>query len=308
MLHYLRLFSRFQEMTAVALDMDTVRPLIEDALAEDIGDVDRTTESIVSEKVTAEAQVLAKEPGVVAGIPVAIRVFEMLDPRVHTVLHIQDGQRIRGGETILNLHGQARALLSGERVALNFLQHLSGIATQTARFVDVVAGTGVRILDTRKTTPNLRYLEKYAVTMGGGHNHRFGLYDMALIKDNHIKIAGSIRAALSAVRDAFPQLPVEVETTSVEQVKEAVQAGAERIMLDNMTPEEVREAVDLVRGQIEGSRQRIEVSGNITLKNVLRMAMVGVDDISVGAITHSSLALDISMIVRPSTFHFTVRS
>jgi len=281
-------------------DMDTVRQLVQNALAEDIGPGDVTTKSIVIEHVKAEARVLAKESGVVAGTEVAVCVFGMLDPDMRSRISIQDGCRVRRGEIIMDLCGSAGAILSGERVALNFLQRLSGIATHTARFVDAVAGTGVRILDTRKTTPTLRVLEKYAVTMGGGHNHRAGLYDMALIKDNHIRIAGGIEAAVKAVRRRFPRLPVEVETTSLDQVDQALRAGADRIMLDNMDRDEVRSALDLVRRQTgQGGKPRIEVSGNITLKNVRQMAMAGVDDISTGSITHSAVALDISLAVAP---------
>jgi nicotinate-nucleotide pyrophosphorylase (carboxylating) len=282
----------------VQLDMDTVRQLVQSALSEDIGAGDVTTQAVVAENVMAKAQVLAKEPGVVAGTPVAACVFELLDPHVRWHIGIQDGGRVRSGDTIMELNGPAGAILSGERVALNFLQRLSGIATHTARLVDAVAGTGVRILDTRKTTPNLRYLEKYAVTMGGGHNHRFGLYDMVLIKDNHIKLAGSIETAVRSVRKRFPQLPVEVETTTLDQVDQAMRAGADRIMLDNMEQGEVQEALVRVgRRAGEGRKPQIEVSGNITHKNVRQMAMAGVDDISTGAITHSSVALDISLVV-----------
>ncbi len=282
------------------LDMDTVRQLVQSALAEDIGPGDVTTESIVSEDVKVEARVLAQESGVVAGTEVAVCVFEMLDPDMRSHVSIQDGSRARRGEIIMDLYGSAGAILSGERVALNFLQRLSGIATHTARFVDAVAGTGVRILDTRKTTPMLRVLEKYAVTMGGGHNHRAGLYDMALIKDNHIGVAGGIEAAVKAVRKRFPGLPVEVETASPDQVDQALRAGADRIMLDNMNRDQVRSALDLIRRQSgTQGKPRIEISGNITLKNVRQMAMAGVDDISTGSITHSSVALDISLEVTP---------
>jgi nicotinate-nucleotide pyrophosphorylase (carboxylating) len=280
----------------VPLDEDIVDRLVRSALAEDIGTGDITTESVVPKNVMVEARILAKASGVVAGVPVAIAVFKVLSADVRSRAGVEDGGRVRRGDIILELSGPAGPILSGERVALNFLQHLSGIATCTARFVEAVAGTGIRILDTRKTLPGLRILEKYAVTVGGGHNHRSGLYDMALIKDNHIKVAGSIAAAVKAVRARFPGYPVEVEAAALDQVDQAVQAGADRVMLDNMRPDQVRSAVHLISRRSEGEkRPRVEVSGNVTLENIGRLAMEGVDEISIGAITHSSAALDISL-------------
>lgn len=278
------------------LDQETVDRLVRSALAEDIGTGDITTESIVPKNVMVEARFLSKEPGVIAGVPVAVAVFQALSTDVRFRVGIEDGRRARSGETILELSGPAGFILTGERVALNFLQRLSGIATLTARFVEAAAGTGVCILDTRKTTPNLRILEKYAVTMGGGRNHRMGLDDMALIKDNHIEVAGSIGAAVKAVRDRFPKVPVEVETASLEQVDQALQAGVDRIMLDNMDPARIRSALDLIRRRSEGGkRPRVEVSGNVTLENFGLLAMDGVDEISIGSLTHSAPALDISL-------------
>jgi len=280
----------------VPLDQETVDRLVRSALAEDIGTGDITTESIVPKNVMVEARFLSKEPGVIAGVPVAVAVFQALSTDVRFRVGIEDGRRARSGETILELSGPAGFILTGERVALNFLQRLSGIATLTARFVEAAAGTGVCILDTRKTTPNLRILEKYAVTMGGGRNHRMGLDDMALIKDNHIEVAGSIGAAVKAVRDRFPKVPVEVETASLEQVDQALQAGVDRIMLDNMDPARIRSALDLIRRRSEGGkRPRVEVSGNVTLENFGLLAMDGVDEISIGSLTHSAPALDISL-------------
>ena len=280
----------------VPLDKELVGRLVRNALEEDIGTGDVTTESIVSKDVIVEARVLAREQGVVAGVPLAVAVFEELGPDVRLRIIVEDGGRIRPGGTILDLTGPAGPILTGERVALNFLGRLSGIATLTARFVRAVAGTGVRILDTRKTTPGLRAAEKYAVTMGGGHNHRSGLYDMALIKDNHIAVAGSVGAAVGAVRARCPGISVEVETATLDQVGQALEAGADRIMLDNMDPHQVRQAIDLIRCQSKGGkRPRVEVSGNVTLENIGLLAMDGVDDISIGSITHSSTALDISL-------------
>jgi len=285
-----------EENGLVTPDKKTVDRLVRDALAEDIGTGDMTTESIVPENINAEARIQAKEPGVVAGIPVAVAVFETLSTAVRSRVIIEDGGRVRRGASIMELTGPARPILSGERVALNFLQRLSGIATLTARFVEAAAGTGVRVLDTRKTTPGLRILEKYAVTMGGGHNHRAGLYDMALIKDNHIKVAGNIGAAVKALRSSFPGSPVEVETATLDQVDQALTAGADRIMLDNMDPDQVRQAIDLIRHRsMRENRPRVEVSGNVTLENIGFLAMDGVDDISLGSITHSAAALDISL-------------
>lgn len=280
----------------MSLDRELVGRLVRSALAEDIGSGDITTESIVPENVIVEARILAKEPGVVAGGPVAETVFQTLSAAVRSRIGVSDGDRVRRGETIMDLIGPAGPVLSGERVALNFLQRLSGIATLTARYVEAAAGTGVHILDTRKTTPGLRILEKYAVTMGGGQNHRAGLYDMALIKDNHIRVAGSIEAAVKAVRDRYPGAPVEVETASLDQVDQALQAGVDRIMLDNMSPDQVHQALQLICRRSEGlNKPRVEVSGNITLENIGRLAVNGVDEISIGALTHSAAALDISL-------------
>jgi nicotinate-nucleotide pyrophosphorylase (carboxylating) len=280
----------------VPLDKELVGRLVRNALDEDIGTGDVTTESIVSKDVIVEARILAREPGVVAGVPLAVAVFEELSSDVRLRITVEDGGRIRPGGTIMELAGPAGSILTGERVALNFLGRLSGISTLTARFVQAVAGTGVRILDTRKTTPGLRAVEKYAVTMGGGHNHRSGLYDMALIKDNHLAVAGGVGAAVGAVRARCPGIPVEVETVTLDQVGQALEAGADRIMLDNMDPDRVRQAVDLIRRRGgEKKKPRVEVSGNVTLENIGRLAVDGVDEISIGSITHSAAALDISL-------------
>jgi nicotinate-nucleotide pyrophosphorylase (carboxylating) len=258
-------------------------------LAEDVGDGDLTSASVVPEGATLRASLLLKERGVVCGLGVAESVFRELDPDVRFEPLVADGDEARG--EVARVEGNARALLTGERTALNLLGRLSGIATLTRRYVDAVAGTGATILDTRKTTPGLRALEKLAVRCGGGENHRFGLYDGILIKDNHLRIAGGIAAA---VRAASGQgVPVEVECETLPDVREAVDAGADIVLLDNMTPPDLRDAVQLVAG-----RARTEASGGVTLETVNAVARTGVDFISVGALTHSARSLDVSMEVR----------
>ncbi len=269
----------------------TVREIIERALAEDIGHGDITTEAAVDPEAEGKASVIAKQGFVLAGIEVFLEVFLALSPGVDFAVDHMDGDRIKKGETIAALSGPLAALLAGERVALNLLQRMSGIATLTARYVKAVEGTKVRILDTRKTTPGLRALEKYAVRVGGGYNHRFGLYDGALIKDNHIAAAGGIRKAVNAARKGIPHtLRIEVECEGMDDVKEALNAGADIIMLDNMDADSMRKAVRLING-----RSLAEASGNMTLGRVRAVAWTGVDFISVGALTHSAPAVDISM-------------
>jgi nicotinate-nucleotide pyrophosphorylase (carboxylating) len=230
---------------------------------------------------------------VIAGLPIAKRVFQKLDPTVVCVDNISDGEDIKPGDILSEINGGTRALLSGERLALNILQRLSGIATLTSKYVKAVEGLPVKVLDTRKTAPGLRVLDKYAVSAGGGYNHRFGLFDGVLIKDNHIRIAGGIADAVAAVRKKYRQkYKIEVETSDLEQVKEALIAGADIIMLDNMTPEQMRKAVRLI-----DRNALVEASGGITLRNVREVAETGVDCISVGALTHSASALDIGLYV-----------
>jgi nicotinate-nucleotide pyrophosphorylase (carboxylating) len=258
-------------------------------LAEDVGDGDLTSASVVPEGATLRASVLLKERGVVCGLGVAESVFRELDPDVRFEPLVADGDEARG--EVARVEGNARALLTGERTALNLLGRLSGIATLTRRYVDAVSGTQATILDTRKTTPGLRALEKLAVRCGGGENHRFGLYDGILIKDNHLRLAGGVAAA---VRAASGQgVPVEVECETLADVREAVDAGADIVLLDNMTPPDLREAVQLVAG-----RARTEASGGVTLDTVDAIARTGVDFISIGALTHSARSLDVSMEVR----------
>jgi nicotinate-nucleotide pyrophosphorylase (carboxylating) len=275
------------------LNWDVIDPLIESAILEDVGAGDFTSDSIIAAGVSGEGQVLAKQEGIVAGLPVFFRVFQILDPNVVCESRIQEGSQVRYGQVLGTVRGSVRSLLKGERTALNFLQRLSGIASLTRAYAAAVEGTGVKILDTRKTTPNLRFLEKYAVHAGGGENHRFGLHDMILIKNNHVDAAGGVSPAVSRCLAFLKQkgldLKIEVEARSLSEVDEALLYPVHRIMLDNMNPGEIREAVRLVSGKAE-----TEASGNIRLENVRAIAETGVDFISVGALTHSAPALDIS--------------
>jgi len=280
-------------MKRMELDFNRVDRIIEYALREDLGDGDITTNSLASEKDDSKAVIRAKEKGVIAGLPIAKRVFQKLDPTVVCVDNIGDGESIRPGDTLSEINGGTRALLSGERLVLNILQRLSGIATLTSKYVKAVEGLPVKILDTRKTAPGLRMLDKYAVSVGGGYNHRFGLFDMVLIKDNHIKIAGGISEAVAVIRKKYRQkYKIEVETSGFEEVKEALIAGADIIMLDNMTPEQMKKAVRMI-----DKNAIVEASGGITLRNVREVAETGVDFISVGSLTHSASALDIGLYV-----------
>jgi nicotinate-nucleotide pyrophosphorylase (carboxylating) len=273
------------------LDPEYVRRIVAAALAEDVGPGDVTTLAMIPAEATCEARLRTREAGVVAGLPVAIAAFRHLDPDARIAEHKRDGDRMEPGDLLLIVNGRARAVLTAERVALNFAQRLSGIATATARYVEAVQGTGATIVDTRKTTPGLRRLEKYAVRVGGGRNHRFGLFDGVLIKDNHIAAVDGIGAAVQAARRGVPHsLRIEVETDTLDQVREAVEAGADAILLDNMPPAVLREAV-----QIIGGRAVAEASGGITLGTVRAVAETGVDLISVGALTHSAPSLDLGL-------------
>ncbi len=266
------------------------------ALAEDIGDGDVTTENTIPEEARLTGRFLAKESGVVAGIHVVWRTFALLDPRVELLVLIGDGVCVERGQVIAQVSGPGRAILTGERVALNFLQRMSGIATATRRYVDAVEGTHAAILDTRKTVPGLRVLDKWAVRLGGGQNHRIGLFDMALIKDNHIAAVGSIAEAVLRVRSGLQaagderSLQIEVEVSDLDQLAEALEAGVDRILLDNMPPDLMREAVRLADARVP-----LEASGGITMESVREVAETGVDFISIGALTHSVEALDISL-------------
>jgi nicotinate-nucleotide pyrophosphorylase (carboxylating) len=269
--------------------------IVRRALAEDIGTGDITTQLTVPAYVEARAAMVAKTNGVVAGLPVVAEVYRQIDPLVAVSFEAEDGEPISPGQTLCRLHGNARSLLTGERVALNFVQRLSGIATKTDRFVQLVTGTQARIVDTRKTTPGLRLLEKYAVRAGGGHNHRFGLYDAVLIKDNHIQASGGIEAAVQAALSQAPHtMTITVECDTLPQVREAVAAGADIVLLDNMTPDQIRGAIALIDGQA-----LTEASGGVNEETVAAIAQTGVDIISVGALTHSAIALDIGLDLLP---------
>ena len=276
------------------LNLLTLKKIIEGFLYEDIGSGDITTNSIVPPDAGSQGYIIAREDGVVAGLPLTEMVFQMLDPEIAFRALAQDGQKIECSMVLAEISGNARAILTGERLALNLLQHLSGIATRTARLVELVGGNKPRIVDTRKTTPGLRMVEKYAVRVGGGYNHRFGLFDAVLIKDNHIKIAGGIRAAVEAARRGSPHTArIEVEVEDFAGVAEALSAGADIIMLDNMTPGRMREAVALIAG-----RALVEASGGVSEANIRAVAEAGVDLISVGALTHSVRSLDISLDIK----------
>ncbi len=270
--------------------IDDALPLIERALSEDIGAGDATTQAIIPAAVAGRAVILTKADGIVAGLPVVSQVFHRVDPHIQLEMHATDGEPVTAGDVVATVMGPLAGILTGERVALNFLCHLSGIAALTARFVDAVAGYNAVILDTRKTTPGWRALEKYAVRAGGGRNHRSGLYDMVLIKDNHLAVADSVTAAVRRVRTAGVTVPIEVEVTTIAQLEEVLPLGVDRVLLDNMDIPTLREAVHLVAGRVP-----VEASGGITLDNVTAVAATGVDYISIGALTHSAPALDFSL-------------
>jgi len=265
---------------------------VEHALAEDIRTGDATTNSIIPAEATLEGTIVAKQSGVVAGLSIAQLVFQVLDKRVNFRPRTSDSESVKAGQILTAIEGPARAILSGERTALNFLGRMSGIAMLTLRFVEEVRGTKAKILDTRKTAPNLRACDKLAVRLGGGENHRMGLYDLILIKDNHIDFAGSITEAVKRARTHRGDLEIEVEARSLMDVQECLDLGVTRIMLDNMSHKEIRQAVMLNNG-----RARLEASGNVTLANVRHIAETGVDYISVGALTHSVKAFDVSLIL-----------
>jgi len=290
------LFCDFVHVEAVeALNATEIVPVVERALSEDIGSGDVTTLSTVPPDAQASALMVAREPLVVSGLAVAETAFQHLCPEISIIRKAEDGQQLGAGATLLAVSGPARALLSAERVALNFIQRLSGVATLTAQFVQAIRGTRAQILDTRKTTPGWRRLEKYAVACGGGRNHRFGLYDMVLIKDNHLaalshELPNPIAAAVQRARAQYPQLKIEVEADTLEQVDQALAARADLVLLDNMNPVQLRLAVQKCKG-----RASTEASGGITLASVRAVAEAGVDFVSVGALTHSARAVDIGL-------------
>jgi nicotinate-nucleotide pyrophosphorylase (carboxylating) len=275
------------------LDPAAYREIVRRALAEDVGSGDITTDATVAASQNARGVFLMKSDGVLAGLEVAFDVFRQIDRAVRTAASREDGALCRAGETIAEVTGPARALLVGERTALNFLQRLSGIATQAHRFV-AAAGGRITILDTRKTTPGLRVLEKYAVRTGGATNHRVGLFDAILIKDNHVRLAGGVRAAVERTRAAQPGRPIEVEAQCLDEVEEAIAAGAESILVDNMSTAQIRDAVARAKG-----RATIEISGGVTLDRIPELASTGANFVSAGALTHSAPALDISFEIEP---------
>ena len=284
-------------LSAAGLDSVDVERLVEHALAEDLGDgVDVTSVATIPFDLEGVADFVARAAGVVAGLPVVVAVLEVVtDDSVLIEHHRSDGDAVVAGDVLLSARALVRSLLTAERTALNVLCHLSGIASVTHRWVDEVAGTGARILDTRKTTPGLRALEKYAVRCGGGTNKRMGLYDAALVKDNHVVAAGGVGAAYQAVRDLFPDLEIQVECDDLDQVREALDAGARFLLLDNMDVDELTEAVRVTDGRAE-----LEATGGLTLDRARAVAETGVDYLSVGALTHSAPVLDIGVDLRPS--------
>ena len=263
---------------------------IKHALAEDLGSGDATTNAIVSPGLKIHGYIIAKQAGIIAGLDVAAKVFFTLDETVVFETNVSEGERVADGAVVAKLFGPARALLSAERTALNFLGRMSGIATLTRQFVDQVAGTSAKILDTRKTAPGLRVLDKLAVVRGGGHNHRQGLFDMILIKDNHIAAAGSLAQAVHRVRDLGTNLEIEIEAANLQDVEAGIELGIQRILLDNMSLRTMKEAVKLT-----GKRAKLEASGNVTLVSARAIAETGVDYISVGALTHSAKVFDVSL-------------
>ena len=271
------------------LDKDVYLPLVRSALAEDVGSGDVTTMSLIAQDSFASGVIVAKEPLVVAGVDLAIASFREIEKSIDFSVEVLDGQDGDFFQPIIRIHGPARALLTAERTALNFVQRLSGIATLTAKFVQQVSGTNTKILDTRKTVPGWRVLEKYAVACGGGTNHRFGLYDQVMIKDNHlVAVGGNIKKAVKCARKNYPKLKIEVEADTVQQAKTAAEAGADIILLDNMSREELSQSIELING-----RSKTEASGGITMDTVREIAETGVDYISIGALTHSAPAVDI---------------
>jgi nicotinate-nucleotide pyrophosphorylase (carboxylating) len=277
----------------VTMNTLTIDEIIGLSLAEDIGTGDLTTESLNIQGKEAEAEIIAKQDGILAGIDIAIKVFKTVNSKVVCIKNARDGEFIKKNNRVLSIKGKNTSLLKAERVALNFLQRMSGIATITRQFVDKVSNTGVEILDTRKTTPLLRELEKYAVRMGGGYNHRMGLYDAILIKENHIKSVGSITEAIKRIRSRNANLFIEVEVKNLNELKEAIEQKVGRIMLDNMSISEIKEAVRIVGGTVE-----LEISGGVNIKDVKKLAKTGVNYISVGALTHSYNSLDFSMLFK----------
>jgi nicotinate-nucleotide pyrophosphorylase (carboxylating) len=276
------------------IDLRVIRDLLEMALREDIGTGDITSESVAPASVLATATIMSKSDGIIAGLDVAAGIFRMLDPEVNFRKLVSDGDQVHIGQELATAEGSARSILTAERTVLNFLQRLSGIATMTSEYVRAASGYPAKIIDTRKTTPGWRVLEKYAVRVGGGHNHRFGLYDAVLIKENHIAVAGGVAEAVSRARERIPHtMKIEVEGKTMDQVREAIESGADIIMPDNMDVDAIAEVVRLIDG-----RAIVEASGGIRLKDIPAIAATGVDLISIGALTNAAPPLDISMYIQ----------
>ena len=268
-----------------------VEPLIESALREDITNEDVSTNSVMPEAKKGEADLLCKQDGIICGLQIFTRVFTMLDPDTEVELYVKDGEAVKNGQLMAKVRGDMRVILCGERTALNYLQRMSGVATMAREMSDSLEGTGIKLLDTRKTTPNNRIFEKYAVKTGGGNNHRLNLSDGVMLKDNHIGAAGGVAKAVKMAKEYAPFVrKIEVETENIDMVREAVEAGADIIMLDNMDHDQMKEAIDLIAGRAE-----IEISGNVTKEKIAQIADLGVDYISSGALTHSAPILDISL-------------
>ena len=265
--------------------------LIRSALAEDVTNEDVSTACILRERTEGQADLLCKQDGVIAGLPVFARVFTILDEKTEVTFFAKDGDQVKKGQKLAQVQGDMRAILTGERTALNYLQRMSGIATYTANVVRLLEGSSLRLVDTRKTTPNMRIFEKYAVRIGGGGNHRYNLSDAILLKDNHIGAAGGVKQAVAKAKAYAPfTMKIEVETETLEMVKDAVEAGADIIMLDNMTHEQMKQAVALIAG-----RAMVEISGNVTAENIEKLKDIGADIVSSGALTHSAPILDVSL-------------
>jgi nicotinate-nucleotide pyrophosphorylase (carboxylating) len=285
----------------MAIDPASLKRIVRTALDEDVGAGDISTNWTVPESQEVQAELIAKEAGVVAGLDVAAAIFREVDPAIAFLPRVSDGARVAVGEVVAELSGPARGILTGERTALNFLQRMSGIATETARYCEAVAGTGAHILDTRKTAPGLRTLDKYAVTVGGGRNHRIGLYDMVLLKENHVAAAGgvapAVRTARARMEEAGQTVKLGIEVENLEQLESALDAGVDWILLDNMAEDLMRRAATQVR-ELGDGRPVLEASGNVRIDNVRSIAETGVDAISIGALTHSVRALDLSLLFR----------
>ncbi len=277
------------------MDLNLINTFIDLALAEDVGDGDHTSLATIPAEAKGKAKLLVKEAGILAGVELALQIFSKVDPELKTEVLLQDGAVIQPGDIVFYVEGSAQSILKAERLVLNCMQRMSGIATKTHQIVQLVKGSGVKLLDTRKTTPGLRYLEKWAVRIGGGVNHRFGLYDMILIKDNHVDYAGGIKQAIKTARqylqDQHKNLQIEIEVRNMNELQQVIdEGGADRILLDNFSPQQLKEAVKLL-----DKRYITEASGGITLENIAEYAATGVDYISSGALTHSVKSLDLSL-------------